>query len=83
MVLLSLLLIAPLNLAGSSGDALASAAGVLSGIVTGAIITPILGITGALIYLDLRSEKEEYNMDALSEQMGMPPRSDEYGMDAR
>ena len=81
VVLLSLLLMAPLNLVESAGDLLTSTAGIASSIVTGVIITPILGIAGTLIYFDLRSEKEEYNVDALAEQMGAEPRSDEYGLD--
>ena len=83
VVLLSLLLMAPLNLIRESGDFLRGAAGMASSIVTGAIITPILGIAGALIYFDLRSEKEDYNLDALAEQLGITPGSDDYGLDAQ
>ena len=81
VILLSLLLTAPLNLIRESGDFIAGAAGITSSVVTGAIITPILGIAGTLIYFDLRSEKEDYNLDALAEQLGSAPRSDEYGPD--
>ena len=44
--------------------------------IVGAIITPITGIAAALIYLDLRSEKEDYDIEALSEQMGIAPRDE-------
>lgn len=44
--------------------------------IVGAIITPITGIAAALIYLDLRSEKEDYDIEALSEQMGIVPRDE-------
>ena len=82
VILLSLLLAAPLNLVDSPDGIAASGARVLSNFVTGTIITPILGIAGALIYLDLRSRKEEYDMDALSDQMGITPRSDGYELPA-
>ena len=72
-ILLTLLLTAPLSLAAPAGDTLLSTARTLLNIITGAIITPIMGITAALIYLDLRSEKEDYDIAALSEQMGIAP----------
>ena len=68
-------IIAPDGVAGKAIETLANT-------FAGAIIAPIPGIAGALIYLDLRSEKEDYNLDALAEQLGMKPRSDEYGLDA-
>ena len=78
VILLSLILAAPLNLLESPEGTAATGAGMLTNIVTGTIITPILGIAGALIYLDLRSRNEEYDKDALSEQLGITSGSDEY-----
>ncbi len=43
------------------------------GTMTNVIILPIPGITGALIYLDLRARKEDYDVHALSEQLGISP----------
>lgn len=52
-------------------------------IIAGAIIAPIPGIAVALIYLDLRARSEDYDIEALSQDMGFSPRSDEYGLDAQ
>lgn len=52
-------------------------------IIAGAIIAPIPGIAVALIYLDLRARSEDYDIEALSQDMGFSPRSDEYGFDAQ
>lgn len=83
VVLLSLVLMAPLNLMEEAGDFLKTVIGFASGVATGALVTPILGIVGVLIYLDLRSENEEYTLDELTEQMGIASHPDEYGMDAQ
>lgn len=55
----------------------------LVNIIAGAIIAPIPGIAAALIYLDLRARSEDYDIEALSQDMGFSSRSDEYGLDAQ
>ena len=37
----------------------------------GAIVAPISAIAGALIYFDLRARKEDYDLDALAEQLNL------------
>ena len=39
----------------------------------GAIVAPISAIAGALIYFDLRARKEDYDLDALAEQLNVSP----------
>lgn len=51
-------------------------AATLADILTGTITTPILGIAGALIYLNLRARSEEYDIEALSQEMGVMPQDD-------
>ena len=41
-----------------------------------AIVAPIFPIAGALIYLNLRGRKEDYDLNALSEQVGIAPPGD-------
>ena len=74
-ILLTLLLAAPLTLLGDDelSSATARIANTLLGMLSNAIIAPILGVAGTLIYLDLRSRKEEFDIAALSEQIGMAP----------
>ena len=59
-------IVAPDGVAGRAMETLVN-------ILTGAIIAPLLGIAGALIYFNLRARKEEYDLDALSAQMGFAP----------
>lgn len=44
-----------------------AATNLLSGVIT----APLIAIAGALIYLDLRSRKDDYNPDALSQDLGI------------
>ena len=77
-IVMSLVLAAPLVLIGDDGltGTTARVASALSGMLSNAIIAPISAIVGTLIYLDLRCRKEDYDLEALSEQMGiMPPGS--------
>ena len=43
--------------------------------IVGAIIAPLPAIAGALIYLDLRARKEDYDIDTLSQELGFAPRN--------
>ena len=79
-VMLTLVLAAPLMLLGDDGLSGPSAriANALMGVVSNAIIAPIVGVAGTLIYLDLRSRKEDFDLQALSEQMGISPANGEF-----
>ena len=52
---------------GASASALTAAANLLTGIIT----APLIAIAGALIYLDLRARKDDYNPAALSQDLGI------------
>ena len=70
------LLATPITLIDEPGGVLWRAANAIVGLLGNAIIAPILPIAGALIYLDLRGRKEDYDLNALSEQVGIAPPSD-------
>ena len=74
-IIVSVLLAAPMALIGDEGltGITARVASALSGMLSNAIIAPIAATAGTLIYLDLRSRKEDYDLEALSEQMGILP----------
>ena len=74
-IVMSLLLEAPMALIGDEGltGITARVASALTGMLSNAIIAPIAATAGTLIYLDLRSRKEDYDLEALSEQMGILP----------
>ena len=74
-IIMSVLLAAPMALIGDEGltGITARVASALSGMLSNAIIAPIAATAGTLIYLDLRSRKEDYDLEALSEQMGILP----------
>ena len=61
--------IAPDGVAGKAVEALVN-------MLAGAIIAPIPGIAGALIYFNLRARSEEYDIEALSQELGFVPRDD-------
>ena len=44
--------------------------------IAGAIVAPLPAIAGALIYLDLRARKEDYDIDTLSQELGFAPRGE-------
>lgn len=52
-----------------------AATNLLSGVIT----APLIAIAGALIYLDLRSRKDDYNPDALSQDLGIIQPAPNYG----
>lgn len=62
-------IIAPDGVAGKVVETLVN-------MLAGAIIAPIPGITGALIYFNLRARSEEYDIEALSQELGFAPRDD-------
>ncbi len=74
-IIVSVLLAAPMALIGDEGltGITARVASALTGMLSNAIIAPIAATAGTLIYLDLRSRKEDYDLEALSEQMGILP----------
>ena len=74
-IVMSVLLAAPMTLIGDQGltGTTARVTSALSGMLSNAIIAPIAATAGTLIYLDLRSRKEDYDLEALSEQMGILP----------
>ena len=74
-IVMSVLLAAPMTLIGDEGltGTTARVTSALSGMLSNAIIAPIAATAGTLIYLDLRSRKEDYDLEALSEQMGILP----------
>ena len=74
-IVMSVLLAAPMALIGDEGltGTTARVASALTGMLSNAIIAPIAATAGTLIYLDLRSRKEDYDLEALSEQMGILP----------
>ena len=74
-IIVSVLLAAPMALIGDEGltGITARVASALSGMLSNAIIAPIAATAGTLIYLDLRSRKEDYDLEALSEQLGILP----------
>jgi hypothetical protein len=74
-IVMSVLLAAPMTLIGDEGltGITARVASALSGMLSNAIIAPIAATAGTLIYLDLRSRKEDYDLEALSEQLGILP----------
>jgi hypothetical protein len=74
-IVMSVLLAAPMTLIGDEGltGTTARVTSALSGMLSNAIIAPIAATAGTLIYLDLRSRKEDYDLEALSEQLGILP----------
>ena len=74
-IVMFVLLAAPMALIGDEGltGITARVASALSGMLSNAIVAPISATAGTLIYLDLRSRKEDYDLEALSEQMGILP----------
>ena len=75
---LTLLFAAPLLLLG--GEELSETATLIAdtvfGTLTNAIIIPLAAIVSILIYLDLRSRKEDYDIAMLSQDMGFAPRDE-------
>lgn len=61
-----------------SGVALTTLA-TASNLITGLLTAPLIAIAGALIYLDLRSRKDDYNPDALSQDLGIIQPAPNYG----
>lgn len=61
--------------------ALATAFALISGAIMGALTTPVSGIAGALLYLDLRQRADEgYDVETLSQELGInPPPADAGG----
>ncbi len=70
------LLATPITLIDEPGGVLWRAANAIVGLLGSAIIAPISAIAGALIYLNLRGRKEDYDLNALSEQVGIAPPGD-------
>ena len=70
------LLAIPITLIDEPGGVLWRAANAIVGLLGSAIIAPISAIAGALIYLNLRGRKEDYDLNALSEQVGITPPGD-------
>lgn len=62
-----------------SGVAPATALTAASNLLTGLLTTPLIAIAGALIYLDLRSRKDDYNPSALSQDLGIIQPAPNYG----
>ena len=58
---------------GASDAAILPAAPIraATNLLSGVITAPLIAIAGALIYLDLRSRKDDYNPDALSQDLGI------------
>ena len=48
-------------------------------LLTGLLTAPLIAIAGALIYLDLRSRKDDYNPSALSQDLGIIQPAPNYG----
>ena len=75
---LTLLFAAPMLLLG--GEELSETATLIAdtifGTLTNAVIIPLAAIVSILIYLDLRSRKEDYDIAALSQDMGFAPRDE-------
>lgn len=61
--------------------ALATAFALISGAIMGALTTPVSGIAGMLLYLDLRQRADEgYDVETLSQELGInPPPADAGG----
>lgn len=60
--------------------ALATAFAFLSGLIVGALTTPVSGIAGTLLYLDLRQRADEgYDIETLSQELGINPPADAGG----
>lgn len=61
--------------------ALATAFALISGAIMGALTTPVSGIAGTLLYLDLRQRADEgYDVETLSQELGInPPPADAGG----
>lgn len=61
--------------------ALATAFALISGAIVGALTTPVSGIAGMLLYLDLRQRADEgYDVETLSQELGInPPPADAGG----
>ena len=61
--------------------ALATAFALISGAIVGALTTPVGGIAGMLLYLDLRQRADEgYDVETLSQELGInPPPADAGG----
>lgn len=73
---LSVLLLLPLAglaMATESLGFLARFLEALGNMLVSAIIAPLPGIAGVLVYLNLKARNEDYDLNALSEQMGFTP----------
>ena len=70
------LLAIPIALIDEPGGILGRAANAIVGLLGSAVVAPISAIAGALIYLNLRGRKEDYDLNALSEQVGIAPPGD-------
>lgn len=69
----------PGSLLGDTG-ALATAFALISGLIVGALTTPVSGIAGTLLYLDLRQRADEgYDIETLSQELGINPPADAGG----
>ena len=73
-IVLTLLLSVPMTLLGDEG-VITQASNALLGMLTNAIVIPIAATVGALIYLDLRARSEDYDIEALSQELGFAPRN--------
>ena len=78
IIFLTVLFEAPMLLLG--GEELSETARLIAdtilGTLTNAIIIPLAAIVSILIYLDLRSRKDDYDIAMLSQDMGFAPRDD-------
>lgn len=79
-VALSIVTSLPSDLLEDAG-ALATAFELISGAIMGALTTPVSGIAGMLLYLDLRQRADEgYDVETLSQELGInPPPADAGG----
>ena len=75
-IILTLLFAAPMALIGGEeglSGFTARITNTLAGLLTNTIIMPIVAIGVALIYLNLRARKEEYDIATLSQELGFTP----------
>ena len=71
---LALVLVAPFALASAGvGSTAAEVLLTIAGLVVTVGVTPVAAISLTLIYYDLRVRKEDYDLVALSREMGLVP----------
>ncbi len=72
MYVLIVLILSVLPLGTQPSDSFLNMGAVLTNFIVGALVSPIMAITGALVYFNLRQRKDDYTLQSLSQELRIP-----------